>query len=153
MARVFTQLPLILLRHIWYIKGIKWMHIERKKKKVTWNKIQGRGQNSSKRFFWQTYSSKFLSRTLLSSSGGNQKKKQKCLFDDRNCYIHVTAHNWGQHHQNQYGEKFRPHCKTTSASNYSNDTNVAPLTIGSKYNHQIFHPPDLQKPRLTSSQI
>ena len=38
----------------------------------------------------------------------DKEQKNKKLTNDDDCPIHGNSHKWGQCHQNQYGEKFRP---------------------------------------------
>lgn len=39
------------------------------------------------------------------------------LSNDENCPIHGGTHKWGQCHQNQYGDNFKP-CRQTSTSTF-----------------------------------
>ena len=54
------------------------------------------------------------------SNNNNQQKckehKKKKLTNDNDCSIHGASHKWGQCHQNQYGENFRPRRSTGSST-------------------------------------
>ena len=50
----------------------------------------------------------------------NNNKKQKRLSNEDDCPIHGAVHKWGQCHQNQYGDNFRP--RRTAPSNSSHHT-------------------------------
>ena len=53
-------------------------------------------------------SSKGARRHTLNNTKQGKKQKNKKLTNDDDCPIHGNSHKWGQCHQNQYGEKFRP---------------------------------------------
>ena len=51
-------------------------------------------------------------------------KSTKKLTNDDDCPIHGPSHKWGQCHQNQYGDKFRPRKSgATSHAGASQDRN------------------------------
>ena len=79
------------------------------------------------------------------ASGSNREKKKKKLSNDDDCPIHGSSHKWGQCHQNQYGDNFRPRRDSASASasgqganrfrrNTSHYTNQTPPA-----NIQVYH--------------
>ena len=50
--------------------------------------------------------------------GQSKDIKKKKLANEDDCPIHGSSHKWGQCHQNQYGENFRP-CRTSASSSSS----------------------------------
>ena len=82
---------------------------------------------------------KNFSRKATSSNGSNRSpaksnsKKRKRLSNDDDCPIHGTAHKWGQCHQNQYGDNFRPRRQAfnTNASHLSSTQSRASSRSGS----------------------
>ena len=92
----------------------------RKKGKET--KKQGEGRND----FRQSNINRTFNQVgwsfQASNASNNNKKKRKRLTNDNDCPIHETAHKWGQCHQNQYGDNFRPHRQSPNESNSSHLT-------------------------------
>ena len=81
------------------------------KKSKEGNKKQGQNKNT----FRKTTSSN----GNRSSAKTSKSKKRKRLSNDNDCPIHGTAHKWGQCHQNQYGDNFRPRHQAFNDANSS----------------------------------
>lgn len=86
-----------------------------------------RSQNSSKPKIYtkSTFhsSSKSTKRNSTSNSiSRDTAKRNKKLSNDDDCPIHGPSHKWGQCHQNQYGDNFRPRRTTgSSTSTFANN--------------------------------
>lgn len=48
---------------------------------------------------------------------GQKDSKRKRLSNDDDCPIHGSSHKWGQCHQNQYGENFKPRRQSSTNNN------------------------------------
>ena len=75
------------------------------------SKQQGKSPNAganSKHRFPRGYSSQ--------KESINKKEKRRKLDNEDDYPIHGSSHKWGQCHQNQYGNNFKPYCTTTSIS-------------------------------------
>ena len=92
--------------------------LRRKKGKET--KRQGQGRNANFRCSNTNQPTNQSNRNSQSSNSSNSnKKKRKKFSNDDNCPLHGTAHKWGQCHQNQYGDNFRPRCSPSNDANSS----------------------------------
>ena len=85
---------------------------ELNKAKQQSGKSSNHGTNPKSRFFKRQASQK--------DNNGNKDKKRK-LDNEDDCPIHGSSHKWGQCHQNQYGNNFKPRRTSTngSSSNHS----------------------------------
>ena len=69
-------------------------------------------------------------------------KKQRKLSNDDDCPIHGNSHKWGQCHQNQYGENFRP--RRTPSSNNTHSSNFSSRDISQRSNYYQGPPSQVQ---------
>ena len=86
------------------------------------NNRNGQGRNFNKRSR-QNYNSPSTNKS--SHTQGQGKKKKKRLDNNDNCPIHGPVHKWGQCHQNQYGENFKPRRQSNHSSSNSHFTSQA----------------------------
>ena len=54
-----------------------------------------------------------------SKDSNSSKEKKRKLNNDDDCPIHGSSHKWGQCHQNQYGNNFKPKRSSPSGSTQS----------------------------------
>ena len=73
-----------------------------------------------------------LSYKTKKRSGQNQRQrenKKKRLNNDDDCPIHGNSHKWGQCHQNQYGDNFRPCRQNMSLTSYLEPAQVTTTDV------------------------
>ena len=89
----------------------------RKTKEVSKKNNGGRNKRYNNRNSRNPHSSSFNNHRSNNSWTDNSNTKRKRLSNEDDCPIHGAVHKWGQCHQNQYGDNFRP--RHTAPSNSS----------------------------------
>ncbi len=111
--------------------------------------------NQSKGTGSSSHNGRFSSKSNKHSAPnqGAKNNKRKRLNNDDDCPIHGSSHKWGQCHQNQYGDNFRPrrqNISTTSSrtrsSNYSGRGPPSQVQVytAQAENQQVSQPSDNQ---------
>lgn len=111
----------------------------RKKTRDVNRKSQNQGNNNNNNDKQNSRKSfKHNKRNSSSKASSNRDSKKQKLDNNDDCPIHGSTHKWGQCHQNQYGDNFRPQRSQTgtgstnpgssSRSNFSHYTSRHPPT-------------------------
>ncbi len=90
--------------------------VHRKKNHESNKKGNGNGQKQKSAYPLLTNSAHSGKSKRTAGQQGSKDNKRKKLGNDDDCPIHCGSHKWGQCHQNQYGNSFRPLRQTTSTT-------------------------------------